>query len=55
MPIGILFWVLMIALLIVGCWNGWVSTNKPLGFGWALLGWVVVAILGWQVFGAIVK
>lgn len=54
---GSLFWVLMI-LCLLGLLCGWPST--PFGLGWApwgssLLLWVLLGLLGWQVFGAAVK
>lgn len=49
MPIGILFWVLMILWLLFGAWvyypSGWQVV------GWSALLWVLLALLGWQQFG----
>jgi len=53
MPLGILFWVLMIGWLFFG----WTKRGVPFpewGPSW-LLEFVLFAILGWQVFGAAVK
>jgi len=50
MPAGILFWVIMIVALIVG------------GFGFSygifnvnLVLWVLLALLGWKVYGPILQ
>jgi hypothetical protein len=52
MPKGILFWVLMILWLLFGLWTYWPAP----GAGWSpagghLLLWVLLGLLGWQVFG----
>jgi hypothetical protein len=52
MPIGILFWVLMIFWLIFGTWNNW--PNHYLVGGNVLL-WVLLALLGWHDFGPILS
>jgi hypothetical protein len=49
---GLLFWILMILWLIFGLWAAW-----PLGWGFgstALL-FILLGLLGWQVFGPVVK
>jgi hypothetical protein len=51
MTIGLLFWVLMLIWLIFGFtqhrdfWQGW----GP--FGFTLFQWILLALLGWKVFG----
>lgn len=57
MPLSILFWVLMILWLIFGFWASYVPGspypwNRGAGH---FLTWVLLAILGWQVFGAAIK
>ena len=54
---GLLFWMLMILMLIFGAVMYWpmLSNGRPWGIGYPILGWVVVALLGWQVFGGAVK
>jgi hypothetical protein len=47
MSVGFLFWILMILWLVFGFWQ-WGMT--PL-FGGNLLLWVLLALLGWKVFG----
>ena len=53
MTLAVLFWVLMIIWLIFGFWNNWPAQGtapwRPIGGH--LLTWVLLAILGWQVFG----
>jgi hypothetical protein len=48
MPKGVLFWVLMILWLIFGIWSSWPSYYVV---GGNVLLWVVIGLLGWQVFG----
>jgi hypothetical protein len=52
MDIGLLFWVIMIITLIFGLWSNWPvgpGGIKPLGS--TLLVFILLAILGWKVFG----
>jgi hypothetical protein len=49
---GLLFWIIMLLVLICGIggffWGGGFS---PFFGGMSFLVWVVVALIGWQVFG----
>jgi hypothetical protein len=49
---GLLFWILMILWFVFGLWASW-----PLGwgFGSTVLLFVLLALLGWQVFGPAIK
>lgn len=52
MSIALLFWILMILWFFFGLWSSWPLTSasaRPLGGGLVLF--VLLAILGWQVFG----
>lgn len=53
MPIGILFWVLMILWLISGLW--WNKDDFQAGryglFGSNLLLFILLGLLGWRAFG----
>jgi hypothetical protein len=51
MPIGILFWMLMIIWIVFGSYSVW--PNYAL-FGGNLLLWVLLALLGWHAFGSII-
>jgi hypothetical protein len=55
MPKGILFWVLMLLTLIFGVfWNYRVPAGQQPNYGvlgMNLLNWVLLALLGWAVFG----
>lgn len=54
MPIGILFWVIFILILIfwgADSWGGW-----PYGrYGWGIALLVELFLLGWKVFGFILQ
>lgn len=49
---GLIFWVLMLIWLVFGTWVAWGHHTEV---GGNLLLWVLLALLGWQVFGAMVK
>lgn len=53
----VLFWVLMLIWLVLGFYGDYVP-GQPFPFrrlpGWLLL-FVILALLGWRVFGAAVK
>jgi hypothetical protein len=57
MPIGILFWVLYVLAVVIGIWGSYEPT-QPLWYrrfsGYIVL-WILVGILGWSVFGPVVK
>ena len=48
---GLIFWVIMLILLIVGVlWHfGTLGMFGPIGFGG--IAYILFALLGWQVFG----
>lgn len=49
MTLALLFWILMILWLAFSIYSGW-PLGKP--FAGSLLLWVILAIIGWQIFGA---
>lgn len=51
MSIALLFWVIMIIWLLFGLWSNY-PTGGVKGFGGTLIEWIVIALLGWAVFGA---
>ena len=57
MPIGILFWVLMILWLLFGLW--WNADQFKTGnyglFGGNLLLFILLGLLGWRVFGPVLQ
>ncbi|HRD68862.1 MAG TPA: hypothetical protein PK657_01840 [Legionella sp.] len=57
MPIGVLFWVLMILWLLLGLyWHRGDFASRNYGLvGGNLLLFVLLAILGWRVFGPILQ
>jgi hypothetical protein len=57
MPIGILFWVLMILWFIFGMWSNGPGHTVLGGWGWlpsAFLLFVLLALLGWHDFGPVI-
>jgi cytochrome b561 len=59
MSIGFLFWLLMVLWLFFGMWSSWPAPGQP-GASWrpvggSLLLWVLLFILGWRVFGFVIK
>ena len=57
MPIGYIFWGLMIIWLVFGL-VAWQAPERLAGFGLvgnSLLVFLLLAMLGWQVFGAAIK
>ncbi len=55
MSIGLLFWILMIIGLFFGGWLNYPFNTNGRGFGGFLVLWVLLALLGWQVFGPALK
>ncbi len=57
MTLAVLFWVLMIVSVVFGLWSGY-TPGQPYPFrtwGGSVLLYVLLAILGWAIFGAPVK
>ena len=57
MPLAILFWVILIVAFLFGAWSHRSADGKFdfTGFSGSLVLWVLLAILGWAVFGGPVK
>lgn len=57
MPIGILFWVLMVLWFFFGLYWSWPSGGSPnmTVVGGNLLLFVLLALLGWRVFGPVLQ
>jgi hypothetical protein len=57
MPIGILFWVIYVVALLFGAWSNYEAGNalwvRRAG-AYACL-WLLVGIIGWHVFGPVVR
>jgi hypothetical protein len=56
MSTNLAFWVLMLLYLAFGLWNNWPTSmdkakDKAKDLGASFLVFVLLAILGWQVFG----
>lgn len=51
MTLGILFWVIYILATLFG---GWYWRVQP-WFAGVSVGWVLIGVLGWQVFGPAIK
>lgn len=50
MNIGLLFWILMVLTLVFSLWSSWPLDRKS---GPSLLVFVLLALLGWRVFGPV--
>jgi hypothetical protein len=60
MPLGILFWVVYVIAILFGLWANYESPqpNQPPWFrrtGPYLVIWLLVGMLGWSVFGPVIK
>lgn len=56
MPIALLFWLLMLLWLVFGATLAWPrDPANRYAFGGSLLLWVLLALLGWKVFGFVVQ
>ena len=57
MPLGIFFWVVYVVAIIFGFWSSY-DAAQPQWYrragAYAIL-WLLVGILGWATFGAVVK
>ena len=53
MSLGLAYWICMLVWLILGCWSYWPVTGPNLRpLGGTLLLFILLVLLGWQVFGA---
>jgi hypothetical protein len=55
MSAGILFWILMILSLLFGWWHYLGRAGRYGPYGINLLLFILLALLGWKVFGAPIK
>ncbi len=54
MPLGLFFWVIYIIAVLFGFWANY-EAAQPLWYrraGAYLILWLLVGVIGWQVFGA---
>lgn len=49
MSIGLMFWILMLLWLVFGLWTTWPNYHL---LGGNLMLFILLLLLGWQVFGA---
>lgn len=54
MTIGFVFWLLMILWLVFGCWT-YRATPAPTVWGGSAFIFVLLFLIGWQVFGWPIK
>ncbi len=57
MPLSIWFWVFYVLGIVFGLWSNYVP-GQPYPWprsGALLLTWILIGLLGWQVFGSAVK
>ncbi len=58
MPIGLLFWMLMILWFLFGLYRNWPNQPGPAGFaglGGTLLEFILFFLLGWKAFGFVIQ
>jgi hypothetical protein len=57
MPLNVLFWVIYVIALLVSFWS-YYEPAQPMWFrragGYTVL-WILVGILGWKVFGPVIR
>ena len=57
MPLSILFWVIYVICILFGVWSNY-DAGQPLWYrraGAYLVLWLLVGVLGWEVFGPVVR
>lgn len=54
MPIAMIYWIIMLLWLIFGLWTYWPSPDRRIMGGHFLL-WLLLFLLGWEVFGFPIK
>lgn len=57
MPLKVWFWVIYVIAILSGLWSNY-EANQPLWYrkaGAYLVLWILVGILGWEVFGSLVQ
>lgn len=52
---GTLFWVIFIVALVFYGWGWYVPPDRPYRHAWGIVVFVLLGLLGWQVFGQAVK
>ncbi len=53
---GLLFWILMILWVVLSVWWSWPAAGAPYySLSLPLLLFVLLALLGWKVFGPVLK
>jgi len=58
MTAGLLFWILMIIWFVFGLWTSWPRTPGSANFptiGGTVMLFILIALLGWKVFGPILR
>jgi hypothetical protein len=57
MPLSFFFWMIYVLVLIIGVWFNY-EPAQPLWYrraGSYIALWILVGILGWEVFGSVVR
>ena len=52
MSISLLFWVIFIVYIVFGFYSNWPASGKGTAIGGHLVVCILLALLGWAVFGA---
>lgn len=50
-----LFWVLMVIALLFGGWRGYNDGPGRPFFGFGLILWCILFLLGWRIFGFVIQ
>ena len=57
MPLSIFFWTIYVIAILFGVWSNY-DAAQPMWYrraGAYMVLWLLVGVLGWQVFGAVVR
>ena len=57
MPLAYFFWTIYVICILLGAWGYYDPTQPawPRRFGGYVVLWILVGMLGWHVFGSVVK
>jgi len=53
--LGFIYWLLMLLSLLFGAYTNRTAFGAPLVWGWNFLLWVLLFIIGFQIFGSPIR